>query len=112
MDPPPPPQPPPPPVQVVQMTPELLAHLVVQTATQAHAAPLEAMRQQQELHIESMKITQYQNILDMQMLAANNQAADPLRKLREKDPQFPPFTGRTADFLRWVLECQTRKEQR
>ena len=94
------------------MTPELLAHLVVQTATQAHAAPLEAMRQQQELHLQSMKMMQDQNILAMQMLATNNPAADPLRKLREKDPQFPPFTGRTADFLRWVLECQTRKEQR
>ena len=68
MDPPLPPQLPPPPVQVVQMTPELLAHLVVQTATQAHAAPLEAMRQQQELHLQSIKMMQDQNILAMQML--------------------------------------------
>ena len=59
-----------------------------------------------------MKLMQDQNILAMQMFAANNPTADPLRKLREKDPQFTPFTGRTADFLRWVLECQTRKEQR
>ena len=91
------------------MTPELLARLVVETATQAHAAPLEAMRQQQELHLQSMKMMQDQNILAMQMLATNNPAADPLRKLREKDPQFPPFTGRTADFLGWVLDCQTRE---
>ena len=38
--------------------------------------------------------------------------ADPLRKLREKDPQFPAFTGRTDCFLPWLLECQIRNEQR
>ena len=94
------------------MTPELFTQLVVRTATQADAAPLGPMHRQQELHIQSMKMMQDQNILAMQMLAANNPAADPLRKLREKDPQFPPFTGRTADFLIWVLEFQTSTEQR
>ena len=37
---------------------------------------------------------------------------DPLRTLREEDPQFHAFTGRTDHFLPWLLECQTRKEQR
>ena len=38
--------------------------------------------------------------------------ADPLRKLREKDPQFPAFTGRSEHLLAWIVECQMRKEQR
>ena len=37
---------------------------------------------------------------------------DPLRKLREKDPQFPAFSWKSEHFLAWVLECQTRKTQR
>ena len=30
---------------------------------------------------------------------ASSADADPLRKLRENDPQFPAFTGRTDHFL-------------
>jgi hypothetical protein len=38
--------------------------------------------------------------------------SDPLRKLREKDPQFPAFTGKSEHLLAWIVECQMRKEQR
>ena len=47
----------------------------------------------------------------LQRLATPHEA-DPLRKLREKDPQFPQFTGRTEHFLAWITERQMRKEQR
>ena len=38
--------------------------------------------------------------------------ADALRKLSEKDPQFPLFTGRTEHFLACITEFEMRKEQR
>ena len=54
------------------------------------------MRQQQELHLQSMNMMQDKNILAMQMLAANSPTADQLRKLRDKD-QVPtihwPYLG-------------------
>ena len=39
-------------------------------------------------------------------------AMDPLRKLRESDPHFPPFTGNPVDFPRWLFEVADRKNQR
>ena len=51
-----------------------------------------------------------QQTLPAQLASAAD--SDPIRKLREEDPQFPAFTGRTDHFLPWLLECQTRKEQR
>ena len=47
----------------------------------------------------------------MEKLAPHSDA-DPLRNLREKDPQFPAFTGKSEHLLTWVVECQMRKEQR
>jgi len=43
---------------------------------------------------------------------AGSADADPLRTLREKDPQFPAFTWRTDNFLPWLLDFQLRKEKR
>ena len=60
----------------------------------------------------SMQVIHEQNLTAIQTRTAQNPAADLLRKLREKDLQFPPFTGRTDDFRRWVLECPTGKQQR
>ena len=63
----------------------------------------QALRQQEE----SLCV---QQTLPAQLSSAAD--SDPLRKLREKDPQFPAFTGRRDHLLPWLLECQTRKEQR
>ena len=59
----------------------------------------------ERMHTESMAIqTQL-----LERLATPHKT-HPLRKLMEKDPQFPQFTGRTAHFLAWINECQMRKE--
>ena len=71
---------------------------------------------QQSLAVQEQALRQQEKCLRVQqtILAQLASAAysDPHRKLREKDPQFPAFTGRTDHFLPWLLECQTRKEQR
>ena len=70
---------------------------------QSLAVQQRALRQQEEsLRVQQTLLAQLDSAAD----------SDPLRKLREKDPQFHAFTGRTDHFLFWLLECQTRKEQR
>ena len=95
----------------------------------ASAVPLRAVRETQQEFIQAQAATTHQS-LAMQQKARSQQEeslrvqesiiaqlassvdTDPLRKLREKDPQFPAFTGLTDHFLPWLLECQTRKEPR
>ena len=60
------------------------------------------MQQEESLRVQRTLLAQLASAAD----------SDPLRKLRKKDPQFPAFTGRTDHFLPWLLECQTRTEQR
>ena len=60
-----------------------------------------------QMHQESLTI----NTQLLERLAMPHDA-DPLRKLMEKYPQFPQFTGRTEHFLAWITKCQMRKEQR
>ncbi|MGV0952579.1 MAG: hypothetical protein ACOYB3_18135, partial [Azonexus sp.] len=97
--------------QIVALTPELL-HQIIRSATEI---PLQRL---QEIHKQEME-TQSQNIKEV--LTAQTQLmerlhvsshTDPLRKLKEKDPQFPAFTGNSDHFLPWILECQVRKESR
>ena len=96
---------------------------------EAAALPLHAVREmqqefiqaqaamtQQSFEVQQQALCQQEESLRVQqtLLAQLASAADsdPLRKFCEKDPQFPAFTGRTDYFLPWLLECQTRKEQR
>ena len=116
------------------LTPQLLAEILQQAAS----VPLHAMKemQREQLHFQGSMAQQnmeMQTKMMKQMTAAtaaylappqahhvqapapampSDNPADPLRKLREKDPQFPAFSGKTEHFLAWILECQTRKEQR
>ena len=70
-------------------------------------AQSELVTAQLRMHTESMSIqTQL-----LERLATPHEA-DPLRNLREKDPQFLQFTGKTEHFLAWITECPMRKEQR
>jgi len=74
------------------------------TMTQQSLAVHQTTRIQQEerLRVQQTIIAQLASSAD----------ADPLRKLRAKDPQFPAFTGRTDHFLPLHLECHTRQEHR
>ena len=68
-------------------------------------AQSELVTVQLRMHTESMAIqTQL-----LEMLATPHEAYH-LRKLMEKDPQFPHFTERTEHFLAWITECQVRNE--
>ena len=89
--------------------------MLVDIIKEAASVPLHAMKEMQQ------EMLNQQGMMHMQSLAVQSQlmqqltasaAADPLRKLREKDPQFPSFTGKSEHFLGWIVECQTRKEQR
>ena len=58
------------------------------------------------MHNESMVIqTQL-----LERLATPHEAVT-LRKLREKDPQVPKFTGMPEHFLAWTTECQVHNFQ-
>ena len=76
----------------------------------------QAAMTQQSLAVQQRALRQQEVSLRVQRsliaLLASSVDDDPLRKLRENDPQFPAFTGRTDCFLPWLLECQIRKEQR
>ena len=76
----------------------------------------QAAMTQQSLAVQQRALSQQEESLRVQqsLIAqwARSADADPPRKLREMDPQFPAFTGRTDYFLPWLLECQTRKEHR
>ena len=94
---------------------------------EAPAVPLRAVREMQQEFIKAQAAMTQQS-LEVQQRALCQQGkslrvqqsliaqldssadADPLRKLREKDSQFPAFTGRTDHFLHWLLECQTSRE--
>jgi len=65
--------------------------------------------QQRALSQQEERLRVQQSIIAQLASSANT---DPLRKLREKDPQFPVFTWLTDHFLPRRLECQTRQEQR
>ena len=94
----------------VALTPELLREIMLQAAS----VPVQAMAEMQERSLQSQaalharKMESHTQLL--QHLSLGNEG-DPLRKLREKDPQFPAFSGKYEHFLAWVLECQTRKTQ-
>jgi len=76
----------------------------------------QAAMTQQSLGVQQRDLSHQEESLRVQhpIIAqlANSADAYPLRKLRGKDRQFPAFTGRTDHLLLWLLECQTRKEQR
>ena len=96
---------------------------------EAAAVPLHAVRKmqqefiqaqaamtQQSLAVQQQALSQQEESLCVQQTLpaqlASAADSDPLRKLRQEDPQLPAFTGRTDHFLPWLLECQTRNEQR
>ena len=82
---------------------------------EASSVPLRAVREMQQEFIQSQAVMTQQSLAVQQSVIAqlaSSAFTDPLLKLREKDTQFPAFTGRTDHFLPWLLECQTRKEQR
>ena len=103
------------------LNPELL-HEIIRSAT---AVPLEHLQethrkqmqeqirqmeaQTQQLHQAMMAQTE---ALSKLQVTSSSASSDPLRKLKEKDPQFPNFTGKSDHFLPWILECQIRKENR
>ena len=68
-------------------------------------AQLELVTAQLRMHTESITIQTHL----LERLATPHEA-DPLRKLREKDPLLPQFTGRTEHFLAWITGRQMRKE--
>jgi hypothetical protein len=95
------------------ITPETLRELLKEVA----GAPIVAMRGMHESMLKAQEDRHRQEMEHqsqlLKILADNTSAeADPLRKMREKDPQFPAFTGRSEHFLPWVLACQTSKQQR
>ena len=78
---------------------------------EAAAVPLRAVREmqqefiqaqaamtQQSLAVQQRALSQQEESLRVQQLASKADA-DPLRKLRVMDPQFPAFTCRTDHFL-------------
>ena len=78
-----------------------LFHAQISEMRQAQS---ELVTAQLRMHTESMAIqTQLPEWL------ATPHEADPLRKLSEKDPQFPQFTGRTEHLLAWITECPMYK---
>ena len=95
----------------VALTPELLREIMQQAAS----VPVQAMAEMQERFLQSQAALHAREMEShtqlLHHLSLGNEG-DPLRKLREKDPQFPAFSGKSEHFLAWVLECQTRKTQR
>ena len=86
-----------------------------QLITEASAVPLHGMKEmlremmQAQGEIAQKQIEAQSSILER---ITPQSESDSLRKLREKDPQFPAFTGKSEHLLAWIVECQTRKEQR
>ena len=86
-----------------------------QLITEAYAVPLHGIKEmlremmQAQGEIAQKQIEAQSSILER---ITPQSESDSLRKLREKDPQFPAFTGKSEHLLAWIVECQTRKEQR
>ena len=79
------------------------------------ARPIGEMRDSKaELIKAQMQMHQETLVIQTPLLGrlATPHAAEPSRKLREKDPQFPQSTEITGHFLAWMTECQMRKEER
>ena len=94
---------------------QLEAALLRQLITEASAVPLHGMKEMlRELMQAQGEIAQKQMEAQSSILEriTPQSESDPLRKLREKDPQFPAFTGKSEHLLAWIVQCQTRKEQR
>ena len=95
----------------VALTPDLLREITQQAAS----VPVQAMAEMQERFLQSQAALQARELEAhtqlLHHLSLGNEG-DPLRKLREKDPQFTAFSGKSEHFLAWVLEIQTRKTQR
>ena len=83
---------------------------------EAAAAPLHAVREMQQEFIQSRAAMTQQSLAVQQQAIRQQEESlhvqQTIRKLHEKEPQFHAFTGLTDHFLPWLLECQTRKEQR
>ena len=75
----------------------------------------QAAMTQQSLAVQQRALSQQEERLRMQQYLiaqlASSADTDPLRKLREKNPQFPAFSWRTA-FPAWLPECHASNEQR
>ena len=85
------------------LTPELLREIM----SQAASVPVQAMAEMQERFLQSQaerhasKLEAHTQLL--RHLSLGNEC-DPLRKLREKDPQFPAFSGKSEHFLKNTAE--------
>ena len=90
---------------------------------EAAAVPLRAVRKMQQEFLQAQiamthkrvavqqraLIQQYERFRVQQSLiaeVASSADADSLRELRERDPQFPAFTGRTDHFLHWLRDAK------
>ena len=113
---PPPPPPPtvtPPSVKLFNMTPEIIANIIMS----ATDVPMQQVVQQQkqmqgfceDLQAQRAKV---QTLFLDQIRSLQPESSDSLKKLREKEPQFAPLSGRSEDFLGWAIDCQTKYEQR
>ena len=89
--PPPPPTAAPPPVQMFKMTPEILAH-IIRSATEVQLQQVVQQQKQMQGFCEDLQAqhAQVQSLLLDQIRALQPDGGDPLKKLREKDPQFVP----------------------
>ena len=88
----------------VAFTPDLLREIM----SQAASFPVQAMAEMQERFLQSQATLHAREMEShtqlLHHLSLGNEG-DPLRKLRENDPQFPAFSGKSEHFLAWVLEC-------
>jgi len=68
--------------------------------------PAQAAMTQQSLVVQQRSMTHQEEGLRVKQsliaLLASSADADTLRKLREKDPQFPALTGWTDHLLPWI----------
>ena len=76
----------------------------MQLTAQMQTQMLTMCQDMQHRHMESQAAL-------LQAVQAMKPAANPPKTLLEKDPQFPQFSGRREDFLRWVLECLGNSER-
>ena len=101
-----------PPVDNVVLTRDNLLQ-ILEGVTQVPNQNLALMHQIHQANVtQLMSAMQEQRQLNQALLTQTSTPPDPLRRLRESDPQFPPYSGRPADFLGWLLEITDRKNQR
>ena len=118
-------QPPPPPLhaqpqpqpQVVQFPQQFVINAqnliqMLQVITNSSFQQMQQMQQNTLQHFAEMHNSNATIQRELLQQLANPNPPDPLRKFREEDPQFPKFSGRREEFMKWLLDCEDRKEQR